>query len=196
MIEISDGTTIGDAFSRASVAYSDQPFLAVPSGSHRAWHRHGWEITFSAALRQVDEFAAHYRAKGFGHGHRIAMLLDNRPEHFLHKFALNTLGASCVPINPDYHAGEIAYLLANSQADLALVAGERREQMAAGLAAGEHPCPIAIFDALETPPNAARRRAGFQGTEEAGIASSRGARSVTGRSMHGGTEGTDFLRSQ
>jgi len=34
--------------------------------------------------------------------HRAAMLLDNRPEHFLHKLALNALGICCVPVNPDY----------------------------------------------------------------------------------------------
>ena len=41
-----------------------------------------------------------YRGKGYGHGHHVAMLLDNRPEHFLHKLALNGLGVSCVPIDP------------------------------------------------------------------------------------------------
>ena len=74
-----------------------------------------------------------YRAAGYGHGHRVAMLLENRPEHFLHKLALNTLGASCVPINPDYRADEIAYLLEHAEVDLALVVADRAR--AAGSAA-------------------------------------------------------------
>src|SRR5205807_1709194 len=86
------------------------------------------------------------------HGHRVAMLLDNRPEHFLHKLALNTLGVSAVPINPDYRANEIAYLLENAEVELVLVAGERREQLAAGMNAGSHIAPVAIFDALSDLP--------------------------------------------
>lgn len=154
MIDLDDATTIGAAFEASATSYGDRPFLAVPSGAHRAWHRDGWEITFQAARRQVDALVALYRARGYGHGHRVAMLLDNRPAHFLHKLALNTLGACCVPVNPDYRAGEIAYLLENSEADLALVADDRRDQMEAGLAAGSHRCPIAILDVPQTLPSA------------------------------------------
>ncbi len=149
LIDIDDDTTIGDAFSRAAQAYGGQSFLAVPSGVHRAYHRSGFEITFGEAHRQVEALKALYRANGFGHGHRVAMLLDNRPEHYLHKLALTSLGVCCVPVNPDYRAGEIAYLLDHSEVDLALVAGDRFTQMEAALATSTHRCPIAIFDAPE-----------------------------------------------
>ncbi|MGA2129345.1 MAG: AMP-binding protein, partial [Xanthobacteraceae bacterium] len=49
---------------------------------------------------------------------------------------------------PDYRANEIAYLLENSAVDLAVVAGERREQLIAGMAAASHRAPVVVFDAL------------------------------------------------
>jgi acyl-CoA synthetase (AMP-forming)/AMP-acid ligase II len=148
MIAIDDETTIGEAFFRAADVYGTCPFLAVPAGPHRNYHQNGFEIGFAAAAHEVRRLIEIYRAAGYGHGHRVAMLLDNRPEHFLHKLALNTLGVSCIPVNPDYRANEIGYLLENAEVDLALVAGDRREQLAAGMAASAHRAPVAIFDAL------------------------------------------------
>jgi crotonobetaine/carnitine-CoA ligase len=157
MIAFDDNTTIGEAFARAAQAYGSRPFLAVPVGAHRTYHQNGFEIDFAGAAREVRRLTEVYRAAGYGHGHRVAMLLENRPEHFLHKLALNTLGVSAVPINPDYRANEIAFLLGNAEVDLALIAGDRREQLAAGMNAGSHIAPVAIFDALSDLP--APRRA-------------------------------------
>ncbi len=168
MIGLDDSTTIADAFSRAAHAYAARPFLAVPSGAHRSYHRDGYEITFGEAQRQVRTLTERYRAAGYGLGHRVAILLDNRPEYFLHKLALNTLGVSAVPINPDYRANEIAYLLEHSEPDLALVVGERREQLDAGMAASNHRSPVAVVDEGETvpaPAKAAMRGAATAATE-------------------------------
>jgi acyl-CoA synthetase (AMP-forming)/AMP-acid ligase II len=159
MIALDDETTIGDAFARAAQAYGPRPFLAVPQGAHRAYHRNGFEIDFAGAAREVTRLTGVYRAAGYGHGHRVAMLLDNRPEHFLHKLALNTLGVSAVPINSDYRASEIAYLLENAEVDLALVAGDRHAQLADGMSASSHAAPVTIFDELSglpAPKRAAR----------------------------------------
>ena len=134
MIAIDDQTTIGGAFRRAVDAYSSNAFLAVPANSARSYHKDGFEVDFATAGCEVERLIAIYGGRGIGHGHRVAMLLENRPEHFLHKLALNTLGASCVPINPDYRPSEIAYLLSHSKADLALVVDDRREHLRAGVA--------------------------------------------------------------
>jgi acyl-CoA synthetase (AMP-forming)/AMP-acid ligase II len=148
VIPIEQTTTIGAAFALAAQAYATRAFLAAPVGPHRSYHQQGYEIDFATAAREVRRLCEIYSAHGYGHGHRVALLLDNRPEHFLHKLALNTLGISCVPINPDYRANEIAYLLENSEVDLAIVSGERREQLIAGMNAGSHQAPVALFDHL------------------------------------------------
>jgi acyl-CoA synthetase (AMP-forming)/AMP-acid ligase II len=156
MIGLDDSTTIGDAFARASTAYAARPFLAVPSGTHRSYHKNGYEVTFGEAQAQVRALTERYRAAGYGLGHRVAILLDNRPEYFLHKLALNALGVSAVPINPDYRASEIAYLLDHSEPDLALVVGERRTQLDAGMSAGSHRPPVAVVDESKDVPRAAK----------------------------------------
>src|SRR5579864_6448486 len=120
MIPVDDTTTIGEAFFAAAARYGDKPFLCAPVNAQRSYHPAGFEIAYASAAREVNELIARYRASGLGHGHRVALLLENRPEHFLHKLALNALGVSIVPINPDYRAAEAAYLLENSSADLAI----------------------------------------------------------------------------
>ncbi|MDG2286627.1 MAG: AMP-binding protein [Alphaproteobacteria bacterium] len=112
------GLTIGDAFRRTVDRFPDNSFLAAPSSQGRGYHEAGFEMTYGAASRAVDTLVERYREAGYGAGHRIALALDNRPEHVLHRLALNTLGISCVPINPDYRAGEMAYLLDHSDAAL------------------------------------------------------------------------------
>jgi acyl-CoA synthetase (AMP-forming)/AMP-acid ligase II len=156
MIDIDETTTIGEAFARAVQAYGSRPFLAVPAGAHRTYHRGGYEIDFATAGREVETLRDVYRSLGYGHGHGIAMLLDNRPEHLLHKLAFNGLGISCVPVNHDHRACEIAYLLDSSAVDLAIVSAERHEQLAAGCAVATHKPPVALFDAPAALPLAAR----------------------------------------
>ena len=134
MIPIDDRATIGSAFLRAVATYPSNAFLAVPENSARGYCQQGFEIDFAAAGREVERLIAIYRAKGIGLGHRVAMLLENRPEHFLHKLALNSIGASCVPINPDYRPAEIGYLLSHAKVDLALVVADRRAPVEAACA--------------------------------------------------------------
>ena len=69
--------------------------------------------------------ARRLRERGFGHGHRVAVLLENRPEFFFHYLALNALGCAIVPINPDYRNDELRYQMEHSEADLAVVVSAR-----------------------------------------------------------------------
>src|SRR5262249_52740334 len=56
----------------------------------------------------------------YGRGHRVALKLGNRPEFLLHFLALNSLGASIVPLNPDYRQAELDYVLRHSEACLVI----------------------------------------------------------------------------
>lgn len=119
--------TIGDAFRRTVDRFPDRDFLAAPPSEGRGYHEAGFELTYAAASRFVDDLVERYREAGYGLGDRIALALDNRPEHVLHRLALNTLGISCVPINPDYRPGELAYLLGHSEAALVVHLERHRE---------------------------------------------------------------------
>jgi len=101
-------TTVFSAFERTAAAHARKPFLEMP-----AWNM---RLDYAEALERVGDIARRYRAKGYGPGHRIALLLETRPEFLLHFLALNSLGASVVPLNPDYRPAERDYVLAHSEA--------------------------------------------------------------------------------
>src|SRR6185369_13023039 len=114
----------------------------------RAYLATGFEITYGEAGRQIAALAALYRQAGYGVGRRIATLLENRPQHVLHTLALNSLGVCCVPINPDYRAAEIAYLVDHSEPDLVLTLGSRRASIEAALAESSHRPSVSVAEAF------------------------------------------------
>ncbi len=126
--------TIGALFDARSKAFSDHSFLQVPANAARSYHPDGYLCSYGEAAQAVAEMVATLSDAGYGHGHRIAVLLENRPEMLLIKLALAKLGISWVPVNPDYRPAEVAYLLQDSAADLAVVAPELSELMAQGIA--------------------------------------------------------------
>jgi crotonobetaine/carnitine-CoA ligase len=144
--EIKDNTTIGAEFAATVASHADRPFLAVPANDKRGYLPAGFEITYAQAGGRVTELAAAYANAGYGLGHRVATLLENRPEHVLHTLALNTIGVCCVPINPDYRAGETAYLLEHSKPDLVLTLGSREGQVREALAQSAHKPPVAVSE--------------------------------------------------
>jgi acyl-CoA synthetase (AMP-forming)/AMP-acid ligase II len=151
LAEIMDGTTISAAFTAAVTAHADRSFLAVPANDTRVYLPAGFEMSYGEAGKRVGELAAIYRQAGYGVGHRVATLLENRPEHILHKLALNSIGVCCVPINPDYRAAEIAYLVDHSEPDLILTLGSRQASMREALAQSGHRPPLVVSEPFTGP---------------------------------------------
>lgn len=146
-----DGTTINAAFAASVAAHADRPFLAVPANEERSYLPSGFEISYGEAGRRVAELAAIYRQAGYGISHRVATLLENRPEYVLHKLALNSLGVCCVPINPDYRAAEIAYLLEHSEPDLILTLDSRQTSIKEALAQSGHRPRVVVSEPFVGP---------------------------------------------
>jgi crotonobetaine/carnitine-CoA ligase len=138
MPEMRDDTTIAAAFSAAVAVHAGRPFLAVPANRDRAYLPAGFEMTYGEAGQRIEALAELFRRAGYGVGHRVATLLENRPEHVLHTLALNSIGVCCVPINPDSRAAEIAYLIDHSEPELILTLGERRASIEEALALSAH----------------------------------------------------------
>src|SRR2546425_2874485 len=108
-------TTVFSAFEQTARAHGARPFLQVLPEK--------LELSYAAALDRVTHIAARYRARGYGAGHRVALRLENRPDFLPHFLALNSIGAAVVPINPDYRAAELEYILGHCEASL-VVTGE------------------------------------------------------------------------
>lgn len=154
MARVRDDITIDQLWAEAVDRWPDRPFLAVPPNPDRAYLPNGYEITYRNADADIERLKDGYRRAGYGLGHRVALLLENRPEHILHRLALNSIGASVVPINPDYRPAETAYLLEHSEPALILAIESRREQVGAALAASRHRPPVYIPATGSAPPTA------------------------------------------
>lgn len=146
-----DDATIGSTFEACVQAFGAQPFLAVPANPARVYHPGGWQISYADAAAQVRALTAAYAAAGYGVGHRVSLLLENRPEHLLHKLAMNALGICCVPLNADHRPREMAYVLEHAKVDLVVVAGPLQALLRAAIDASVHRPVVAPLDAAELP---------------------------------------------
>ncbi len=133
MIAVDDQSTIGETFFRAAQQYAGQSFIAVPANAARSYAAEGVEITYAEAAQAVRELMQAYSAAGYGTGHRVALLLENRPMHLLHKLAMNALGICCVPLNPDHRPRELAYVLDHANVDLVVVHESLEAQLQPGI---------------------------------------------------------------
>ena len=121
--------TIDKAFREAVSKFPQNSFIAVPAALGRGYYDDGIEISYLKTLEKVDELKARLKEAGYGVGDRIAIALDNRPEHIFFRLSLNSLGISCVPVNPDYKSSELSYLLEHSESDLIIYLKKHEEKI-------------------------------------------------------------------
>lgn len=139
-------STVADAF-RASVAqWGANPFLLILPGTAAAYGEAPRTITYAEAGKAVDRLASLYREAGYRNGHRVGLMLDNRPAFFLHWLALNTNGVSVVPLNPDLRPAELDYLIAHSGLAMAVAAPPHLATMRAAAGRCEHAVAVMGMD--------------------------------------------------
>ncbi len=95
--------------------HSDKPAVVFEGASY----------TFRAFDREVERYAGMLHASGVGKGDRVAIQLPKRMEVLLLHFAILSVGAITLPLNPEYRAEEVEYFLSDSGSSL-FVADERR----------------------------------------------------------------------
>jgi acyl-CoA synthetase (AMP-forming)/AMP-acid ligase II len=122
--------TVACIFERSAEKWADRPFLCVGPLANRSYLSQGSEITYREAAKLVADLRAAYSHAGYGFGHRVAILLENRPDFHLHFLALNGLGTSIVPLNPDYRPDESRYAIEHSEACLIVTLPEREKAIA------------------------------------------------------------------
>jgi len=143
--------TLYDSLKRTVTTFGDRTALVVPPMKGRPYHPDGWQATWTQTLAGTESRKRHYAAGGYGAGHRVAILFDQRPEFVFHHFALNALGCTTVPISPDYRQEEISYMLEHSEACLALAIAPRLDDVRAAAGALAKKIPVLLFDDLEHP---------------------------------------------
>lgn len=121
--------SVWDAFAHAVDRFGNNPFLHIPRQATTAYGGRSVDLTYGDAARDVDSLAARYRVAGYGTGHRVALVLENRAEFFLHFLALNRLGAGIVPVNAGFPAAEMRYVIEHSDACLVVSLPEHCERV-------------------------------------------------------------------
>jgi len=137
--------TVHDAFSTTARRTPGADFLCTEAVTAEVYDIPPVAITWGDAAAQVERLRAAYAAAGYGHGHRVGLLLENRPAFLFHWFALNAVGASVVPINAEMRAAELTYLIGHSGIGLAVTLPGRAADLRA--AAAQAGLPLAIVDA-------------------------------------------------
>lgn len=129
--------TVFGAFAEAAQRWPTRPFLNVLTETAEIYRISAGEITFEGALETVSQYRAAIQAAGFQRGHRVMLLLENRPAYFLWWLAFNSEGVSVVPVNPDLRLAELSYMIGHAEPALAIALPERcNELRAAALSAG------------------------------------------------------------
>ena len=147
--------SVYDAFSATARRTPGTSFLCTEAVTAEVYGIPPGSITWGEAAAQVERLREAYAAAGYGHGHRVGLLLENRPAFLFHWFALNAVGASVVPINAEMRSAELSYLIGHSGIGLAVTLSGRAADLRA--AAEQAGLPLATVDAqaIDFPPAAA-----------------------------------------
>ncbi|GAB3767313.1 ATP-dependent acyl-CoA ligase [Ramlibacter monticola] len=145
-------STVHQRFAATARRAPEGEFLFVDAVTAEVYGIPAAPVTWAAAAAEVERLRQQYAQAGYGHGHRVGLLLENRPAFLFHWFALNAVGASVVPINAEMRSAELEYLIGHSEIALAVTLPQRAADLQdAARAAG---VPMGTWDAVGSPPRA------------------------------------------
>lgn len=164
--------TVFSTFIGVAATAKQRPMICIPANEKRSYMPEGAEFTYGEVEHRVLELMKLYTKAGYGHGHRALVLLENRPEYFFHFLALNALGVSIVPINPDYRLDEMVYQAHKTRTDVIIGIPSRMAELGQIPALAGKPMPVidgTSGDAIASPASPAPRSDLPGADSEAGI---------------------------
>src|SRR5579871_1425236 len=69
------------------------------------------QMSYAELERRSNQLAHHLRANGAGRGRAVAMLLPRSMDVYIALLAILKSGAAYVPLDPDYPADRVSYIL-------------------------------------------------------------------------------------
>ena len=143
-------TTVYARFRETALRRGEAGFFNVLPETAGIYDIAAGEISYRTMLDRVERWRAAFANQGYGEGHRVGLLLQNRPVFVELWFALNALGVSVVPINPDLRLSELEYIIAHSEMNAAFVLTERRDEVELAARQAGRPIPV-VTDQDEVP---------------------------------------------
>ncbi len=113
-----DAGSVWHAFDAATDRYGSRPFLRTPAVSAPAYADGAIEYSFDESREIAKLLAAGYASAGVRIGDRVALAFDSRLQVYLHLLALNSLGASIVPLHSAATEDELCYIIGHSDSRL------------------------------------------------------------------------------
>src|SRR5436190_3979679 len=123
-------TTLAEAFRITAEDYADR--VAVRTKEDEV------SLTWAELRERVDALAGGLAALGVGRGDTVALMLANRPEFHIADLAVMTLGATPFSIYGTFSPQQIAYVVADAGARVALIESAFAEPFAAAATGVEH----------------------------------------------------------
>ncbi|MCS3897470.1 acyl-CoA synthetase (AMP-forming)/AMP-acid ligase II [Bradyrhizobium japonicum USDA 38] len=157
-------TTVYARFRDTALRREEAGFLNVLPETADIYDIAAGEISYRAVLDRVERWRSAFASRGYGEGHRVGLLLQNRPVFIELWFALNGLGVSVVPINPDLRISELEYIIAHSEMNAAFVLAERRDEVETAARQAGRPIPV-VTDQDDVPVPFGGARPSTAGTE-------------------------------
>ena len=159
--------TVFSRFRDTALRRQGAAFLNVLDETATIYGIEAGEISYRSMMQRVAQWWAVFAARGYGEGHRVGLLLQNRPVFLEIWFALNSLGASVVPMNPDLRLSELEYIIAHSEMNAAFVLAERRDEVEMAARNSGRPIPVVVVSGdVPAPFDGARQSVdGEQSTE-------------------------------
>ncbi len=111
----------------------------------------GEGLDFAALDAGVNRVANALAARGIGAGDRVAVMMDNHPDHVRVFFALAKLGAVEIPVNTQLRHDPLAYVLTEGDPALVLADAGYAPAIEAAAAAGGRRAPL-VWRGTDAPP--------------------------------------------
>src|SRR5258708_26723614 len=106
MMEKGQPALLHQLFERLAVEWPER--TALVCGDHR--------LSYEALNRQADAFARRLRCQGLKRGDAVAILLPRAMEMYAVLLGILKAGAAYVPLDPEYPAERVRYILADCSA--------------------------------------------------------------------------------
>jgi len=121
--------TVARVLEDAARRHGGKPFLRITRDTAERTGIQAGDLSYVEVWERTQALIGKFEGLAGGAAQRVALLLENRPEMFLHWLALNALGISAAPLNPAWRSAELGYALAHSEARLVIALPERVDEL-------------------------------------------------------------------